>query len=67
MNNEIDINDVVTYIQYLKKEKEILLAQAQEHNAGKPAEILEKIIKKMLYHAMKIISQLKYRLLKLIL
>ena len=27
MNNEIDINDVVTYIQYLKKEKEILLDQ----------------------------------------
>lgn len=27
MNNEIDINDVVSYIQYLKKEKEVLLDQ----------------------------------------
>lgn len=27
MNNEMDINDVVSYIQYLKKEKEVLLDQ----------------------------------------
>lgn len=29
MDNTIDINEVVTYIQYLKKEKEILLDQVQ--------------------------------------
>lgn len=38
------LNEAEVPAERVAKEKEILLAQAQEHNAGKPAEILEKII-----------------------
>ncbi len=38
------LNEAEIPVERVAKEKEILLAQAQEANAGKPAEILEKII-----------------------
>lgn len=52
MQNEIEINDVVSYIQFLQKEKELLLSQVQNiddnlQKIRKAVKISEEIIREL--------------------